>query len=130
MATPTFLERCKHAFDTADVLRRLRANLAAEQKALAELDYLVYIKLLDPVQLSKCILAAFPEHCDVVSLLNAIHSLADDAAETSVGGTGGTGGAAEAGVSHEVSWRGTADGGGSRGTGVAGGSSTRSGSRR
>ena len=73
---PTFQERCKHAYETGAALRRLRANLGAEQKALAELDYLVYIKLLDPVQLSKCILAAFPEHCDVVSLLNAVSSQA------------------------------------------------------
>eukprot|EP00892_Ulva_mutabilis_P002511 jgi/Ulvmu1/12260/UM086_0053.1 len=74
---PTFQERCKHAYETGAALRRLRANLGAEQKALAELDYLVYIKLLDPVQLSKCILAAFPEHCDVVSLLNAVHAAAN-----------------------------------------------------
>lgn len=72
--SPNFFKRYRHAFDTANVLRRLRANLAEEQKALAELDYLVYVKLLNPVQLARCILTAFPQHCDVVSLLNAVHT--------------------------------------------------------
>jgi hypothetical protein len=72
---PNFFVRYRHAFDTASVLRRLRSNLAEEQKALAELDYLVYMKLLNPVQLARCILTAFPQHCDVVSLLNAIQSI-------------------------------------------------------
>lgn len=71
---PNFFTRYRHAFDTAHVLRRLRGNLVEEQKALAELDYLVYVKLLDPVQLSRCVLTSFPQHCDVVSLLNAIHA--------------------------------------------------------
>lgn len=72
--TPSFFTRYRHSYDTANVLRRLRTNLAEEQKALAELDYLVYVKLLDPMQLARCILTAFPQHCDVVSLLNAINS--------------------------------------------------------
>lgn len=71
---PNFFTRYRHAYNTANVLRRLRGNLVEEQKALAELDYLVYVKLLDPVQLARCILTAFPQHCDVVSLLNAIHA--------------------------------------------------------
>jgi hypothetical protein len=73
--SPTFFARYRHAHDTACVLRGLRDNLIGEQKALAELDYLVYVKLLDPVQLCRCILTAFPQHCDVISLLNAVHSL-------------------------------------------------------
>ena len=72
--TPPLFEKLSCAFATADVLRRLRKNLAQEQKELVELEHLVYIKLLDPVQLSRCIMNAFPQHCDAVSLLNAIHA--------------------------------------------------------
>lgn len=72
--TPPLFEKLSCAFATADVLRRLRKNLAQEKKELVELEHLVYIKLLDPVQLSRCILTSFPQHCDAVSLLNAIHT--------------------------------------------------------
>jgi hypothetical protein len=76
----TFFKRHKNTYDTAVAFRRLRNNLAEEQKALAELDYLVYMKLLDPLQLAKCVLATYPKHCDVVSLLNAVGSDGSDSA--------------------------------------------------
>jgi hypothetical protein len=71
-AAPPLFQKLSSAFATADVLRKLRRSLAQEQKEIAEIEHLVYMKLLDPLQLSRCILTAFPQHCDAVSLLNAI----------------------------------------------------------
>ena len=68
----TFFQRRKAVHAQASVLERLRVNLQEEQKVLAELDFVVYTKLLDPVQVAKCVLAAYPRHCDVVSLLNVL----------------------------------------------------------
>jgi hypothetical protein len=53
-------------------MTRLRANLIEEQKALGELDYLVIMRLLDPLQAAYSVVQCYPVHCDVVSLLNAV----------------------------------------------------------
>jgi hypothetical protein len=74
LVCPPLFEKLSCTFATEDVLRRLRKNLAQEQQELVELERLVYITLLDPVQLTRCIMTAFPQHCDAVSLLNAIHA--------------------------------------------------------
>ena len=72
----TFLSRHKPAFETADVLRKLRQNLLDEQVTLGETDRAVYLQLLHPVQAARCFLGAYPYHCDVLSLLNALGSSA------------------------------------------------------
>lgn len=73
ISAPLF-EKLSDAYATADILRRLRINLSQERETLSELDNIVYVDLLDCVQLSRCILTSFPQHCDAVSLLNAIYS--------------------------------------------------------
>ena len=60
-------------------MQRLRANLSAEQRALAEVDFLVYRKLFNALQAARCILTAYPHHCDVLSLLNALQGEQDAA---------------------------------------------------
>lgn len=67
-----YFARHRNAFRTSAVMQRLRKNLSDEQRALAELDHLVYMKLFDEMQTAKCILCAYPHHCDVLSLLNAL----------------------------------------------------------
>ena len=70
-----FFKRHKHTNKIANVLGMLKANLVEEQRALGELDVLVLSRLLDPLQCAQAIVAAYPHHCDVVSLLNAVHHI-------------------------------------------------------
>jgi hypothetical protein len=67
-----YFMRHRNAFRTTSVMQRLRENLGEEQKALAELDYLIFMKLFHPMQTARCMLSAYPHHCDVLSLLNAL----------------------------------------------------------
>lgn len=66
-------------------MQRLRSNLSGEQRALAELDQLIYMRLLDEMQTATCMMYAYPHHCDVLSLLNAL--AVDNAATEGQGDT-------------------------------------------
>jgi len=46
--------------------------LDAEQRAFGELNDIVLTRLLDPLQTAHSVIATFPTHCDVLSLLNAV----------------------------------------------------------
>lgn len=67
-----YLQRHKESYRTSAIMQRLKQNLSAEQRALAEVDFLVYRKLFNALQAARCILMAYPHHCDVLSLLNAL----------------------------------------------------------
>jgi hypothetical protein len=66
-----YLTRHKECHRLSAVMKRLRDNLSAEQRSLAELDFFVYHKLLNLLQAAQCMVKAYPHHCDVISLLNA-----------------------------------------------------------
>lgn len=70
----SYFTRNRNAFRTTSVMQRLRKNLGEEQRALAELDYVIFMKLFDPLQTARCMLCAYPHRCDVLSLLNALGS--------------------------------------------------------
>ena len=71
-APHAYFHRHRNAFRTNSVMQRLRANLSSEQRALAELDSLVYTRLLNELQTATCLMATFPRPCDALSLLNAV----------------------------------------------------------
>eukprot|EP01024_Parvocaulis_polyphysoides_P010814 TRINITY_DN1379_c1_g2_i3.p1 TRINITY_DN1379_c1_g2~~TRINITY_DN1379_c1_g2_i3.p1 ORF type:complete len:647 (+),score=75.37 TRINITY_DN1379_c1_g2_i3:256-1941(+) len=65
-----FFARARHNGRMNSVLEQLRENLRAEQRAASELDYIVFHRLLTPIQASWFVLECYPEHCDCLELLN------------------------------------------------------------
>eukprot|EP01025_Chloroclados_australasicus_P063720 TRINITY_DN8441_c1_g2_i1.p1 TRINITY_DN8441_c1_g2~~TRINITY_DN8441_c1_g2_i1.p1 ORF type:complete len:535 (-),score=48.47 TRINITY_DN8441_c1_g2_i1:326-1930(-) len=65
-----FFSRAKHNGRLNQVLERLKENLRSEQRAASELDYIVFHRLLTPIQAAWFVLECYPEHCDCLELLN------------------------------------------------------------
>lgn len=74
----SFLHRATHRSKTVNILEKLKCNLREEQKALAELEYLVFHRVLNPIQGGWFTLACYPQHCDCLSLLSAAHEIFGD----------------------------------------------------
>lgn len=69
---PSMFHRSKHASKQKDVMNKLQENLSAEQRLASELDYLVFRRVLTPVQGSHFILLKYPTYCDSLSLCNGV----------------------------------------------------------
>lgn len=69
----SFISRTKHSKKTHAVLEKLKANLREEQKLLSEVDYMLYHRVVNPLQGAWAVLSIYPHHCDALCLLNAIH---------------------------------------------------------
>mmetsp|Transcript_19578 Transcript_19578/g.59225 ORF Transcript_19578/g.59225 Transcript_19578/m.59225 type:complete len:727 (+) Transcript_19578:227-2407(+) len=69
---PSMFHRSKHASKQKDVMKKLQDNLSAEQRLASELDYMVFRRILTPVQGSHFILMKYPAYCDSLSLCNGV----------------------------------------------------------
>ncbi|CAD7701367.1 unnamed protein product [Ostreobium quekettii] len=78
---PNFLARSSHRCRTSYVLDKLKANLREEQKVLAESEYMVFHRVLNPIQGGWFLMVSYPHHCDCLSLLNAVYELCADSCE-------------------------------------------------
>ena len=58
--------------DLAAQLKALKANLAAEQRAVSEQHYLVFRMLLSCTQGAWLLCHSFPYHCDCIAFLNGL----------------------------------------------------------
>ena len=56
-------------------LKELKANLAAEQRAVSEQHYLVFRMLLSYTQGAWLLCHSFPYHCDCIAFLNGLEGL-------------------------------------------------------
>ena len=56
-------------------LKALKANLAAEQRAVSEQHYLVFRMLLSYTQGAWLLCHSFPYHCDCIAFLNGLEGL-------------------------------------------------------
>jgi len=80
MLPPTLVERHLDNHRVSDLLEEIKANLGAEQKAMAGLQHVVHKRILTPLQACKAVLVAYPYHCDTLALCNTL------AQEQGVGG--------------------------------------------
>eukprot|EP00891_Asterochloris_glomerata_P000767 jgi/Astpho2/767/fgenesh1_pg.00016_%23_19_t len=55
------------------VLRALEENLRQEQRATCEQEFVTFKHLLTPIQGGLFVTQAFPDHCDCLALVNAVH---------------------------------------------------------
>jgi len=78
---PSFLQRSSHRAKTSYVLDKLKANLREEQKVFAEMEYLTFHRVLNPVQSAWFLTMSYPGHCDCLSLLNATYELCSTSCE-------------------------------------------------
>lgn len=69
----SLITRTKHSKKTHAVLEQLKENLREEQKLLADVDYMTYHRVVNPLQGAWAVLGLYPNHCDCLCLLNAIH---------------------------------------------------------
>lgn len=75
----SFFHRASHRSRTAQVLENLKSNLRDEQKAVSELEYMVFHRVLNPIQGGWFTLGCYPHHCDCLKLLNTVHELYGEA---------------------------------------------------
>jgi hypothetical protein len=68
----SYLQRHKPAVRASAAAAKLRRNLLQEQEVIGELDTVVHLQLLNPLQAAFCMVTTYPHHCDVLSLLNAV----------------------------------------------------------
>ncbi|KAK9810237.1 hypothetical protein WJX72_007075 [[Myrmecia] bisecta] len=64
--------------ELTQVLEALEENLKAEQRAVCEQEYITFKHLLTPFQGGLFVVKAFPDHCDCLALVNAVHQLYGD----------------------------------------------------
>jgi hypothetical protein len=69
---PSMFHRSKHASRQKDVMKKLKDNLSEEQRLASELDYLVFRRILTPVQGAWFVLLKYPAYCDSLSLCNGV----------------------------------------------------------
>lgn len=74
---PSLITRTKHASRTNAIMKALEDSLGEEQRAASELDYLVFRRILTPVQGSFVTLQKYPACPDILSLCTAIVEGAD-----------------------------------------------------
>lgn len=53
----------------------LAESLRAESRVQSEEQLIAFKQILNPLQASWALLKAMPEHCDVMALFNAIHTV-------------------------------------------------------
>eukprot|EP01023_Acetabularia_acetabulum_P005277 TRINITY_DN12153_c0_g1_i1.p1 TRINITY_DN12153_c0_g1~~TRINITY_DN12153_c0_g1_i1.p1 ORF type:complete len:181 (-),score=20.01 TRINITY_DN12153_c0_g1_i1:129-671(-) len=68
-----FFEKECHKSQINDILAKLKSNIRQEQKVISELDQVVFSEVLSPLQGAWFIVDCYPQHCDCMSLLNAVH---------------------------------------------------------
>ncbi|KAK9809124.1 hypothetical protein WJX72_009704 [[Myrmecia] bisecta] len=70
-----FFQRARHTSRATKVLETLKDNLRQEQRALSELDYILFRRILLPLQGAWLILEAYPRKCDCPALMQAVAEL-------------------------------------------------------
>lgn len=70
-------DRLTLAGNKGDALTRLHANLEREQAVAMNMEKALLQGVLAPFQAAWAICASFPEHCDALGILNALHEQAE-----------------------------------------------------